>query len=83
MQHLKDVGVGKSSLEGMILDEIRDLIMDLKVITSWSNANMNILFILWEFFASECCGFLHEQCPQVGKRIHHCCTQHYVGNGVQ
>jgi methyl farnesoate epoxidase/farnesoate epoxidase len=40
MQHLKDVGVGKSSLEGMILDEIRDLIMDLKVNTSWSNANI-------------------------------------------
>ena len=44
MQHLKDVGVGKSSLEGMILDEIRDLIMDLKVNKSWSNVIMNFLF---------------------------------------
>lgn len=31
IKHLKDVGVGKSSLEGMILEEIRDLIIDLKV----------------------------------------------------
>ncbi len=32
IKHLKDVGVGKSFLEGMILDEIRDLISDLKVL---------------------------------------------------
>jgi methyl farnesoate epoxidase/farnesoate epoxidase len=32
IKHLKDVGVGKSSLEGMILDEIREMISDLKVL---------------------------------------------------
>jgi methyl farnesoate epoxidase/farnesoate epoxidase len=32
IRHLKDVGIGKSSLEGMILDEIHDLILDFKVI---------------------------------------------------
>ena len=32
IKQLKDVGVGKSSLEGIILDEIRDLISDLDVI---------------------------------------------------
>jgi hypothetical protein len=29
---LKDVGVGKSSLEGIILDEIQDLVSDMNVI---------------------------------------------------
>jgi methyl farnesoate epoxidase/farnesoate epoxidase len=32
IKHLKDVGVGKSSLEGIILDEIQDLVSDMNVI---------------------------------------------------
>ena len=32
IKHLKDVGVGKSSLEGIILDEIRELVSDMNVI---------------------------------------------------
>lgn len=32
IKHLKDVGIGKSSLEGIILDEIRDLVSDMDVI---------------------------------------------------
>lgn len=31
VRHLKDLGLGKSSLEGVMLDEIGDLVADLNV----------------------------------------------------
>ncbi|XP_046657699.1 methyl farnesoate epoxidase-like [Daphnia pulicaria] len=36
IKHLKDVGVGKSSLEGIILDEIRDLVTDINGVVECS-----------------------------------------------
>ncbi|XP_046438827.1 methyl farnesoate epoxidase-like isoform X1 [Daphnia pulex] len=61
IKHLKDVGVGKSSLEGMILDEIREMISDLKNVVDSSNDGVikldnvfttAVLNILWVMVSS-------------------------------
>ncbi len=84
IKQLKDVGVGKSSLEGIILDEIRDLVSDMNVICLLSQLSFQPSEPLFRVgCVPGCCGVFQRWEHHVGRRFYHFSYQYLVGYGLR
>ncbi|KAB7497403.1 Cytochrome P450 2L1 [Armadillidium nasatum] len=74
LRHLRDLGMGKSKIEGIIMREVEDLVEDFKGLTKEPSKlpfsiNVAVLNVIWQLVSSHRYGFKDKQVEQFMKKI--------------
>ncbi|KAB7495604.1 hypothetical protein Anas_04912, partial [Armadillidium nasatum] len=83
LRHLRDLGMGKSKIEGIIMREVEDLVEEFKGLTKEPSKlpfslNFAVLNIIWQLVASRRFDFKDEQIERYMKKLHELQTEFFL-----